>query len=27
MHKLADHIAVAVAGVNSDANLLMNSAR
>jgi 20S proteasome alpha/beta subunit len=24
---LADHIAVAVAGVNSDANLLMNSAR
>jgi len=27
MHKLDDHIAVAVAGVNSDANLLMNSAR
>ena len=27
MCKLDDHVAVAVAGINSDANLLINSAR
>jgi 20S proteasome subunit alpha 3 len=27
MHKLDEHIAVAVAGINSDANILINSAR
>lgn len=27
MHKLDEHIGVAVAGINSDANILINSAR
>ena len=27
MHKLDEHVGVAVAGINSDANILINSAR
>lgn len=27
MHKLDEHVAVAVAGINSDANILINNAR
>mmetsp|Transcript_30089 Transcript_30089/g.74662 ORF Transcript_30089/g.74662 Transcript_30089/m.74662 type:complete len:92 (-) Transcript_30089:833-1108(-) len=27
MHKLDEHVAVAVAGINSDANILINSSR